>query len=129
MDIASPHQITCPFVKARYYRDLRQGKLGRDDWETSIDEIKMPELIGHRYHGFNGVTKLSVAVAAGRDSLRTGIPAAHVFPIPELEQIWQSIRDYQGFEERLSVLNDRDSVPANTDGSVTITTRPVRTGL
>jgi len=84
---------------------MRESNKDSIEYEVSLDETKMPELIAQRYHATPD-TKLLVAVSAGMDSLREEFEPAQVIVLHRTPDIRDKIRKYEDLEQTLGNLND-----------------------
>ncbi|MEB5557071.1 hypothetical protein GOP97_14990 [Vibrio cholerae] len=93
----SPLNIKDDLVRARFYRELRNGQFEYEEWEVSIDEVAMPELISLRYYGTEKLKKI-VAICAELDDLREFIEAGSLIRLPTVKWIRTRILHYCQFE-------------------------------
>ncbi|EII3125348.1 hypothetical protein [Vibrio parahaemolyticus] len=94
----SPLNIQDELIRARFYRELRDGLFEWEEWEVSIDEIRMPELISLRYYGTENLKKI-VAVCAGLDDMREYLKAGSLIRLPTIKWVRTRIRYYCQFEQ------------------------------
>lgn len=94
----SPLNIQDELVRSLFYKELRQGMPDWDEWEVSIDEIKMPELIALRYYGSTEMKRI-VAVCAGLDDMRESLQSGSLIKLPTVKWVRTRIRYYCQFEK------------------------------
>ncbi|EKO3621967.1 hypothetical protein M3896_002692 [Vibrio metschnikovii] len=94
----SPLNIQDELIRARFYRELRDGLFEWEEWEVSIDEIRMPELISLRYYGTDSLKKI-VSVCAGLDDMREYLAAGSLIRLPTIKWVRTRIRYYRQFEQ------------------------------
>lgn len=94
----SPFNIQDELIRARFYRELRDGLFEWEEWEVSIDEIRMPELVSLRYYGTESLKKI-VAVCAGLDDMREYLEAGSMIRLPTIKWVRTRIRYYCQFEQ------------------------------
>lgn len=94
----SPLNIQDELIRARFYRELRDGLFEWEEWEVSIDEIRMPELISLRYYGTDSLKKI-VSVCAGLDDMREYLTAGSLIRLPTIKWVRTRIRYYCQFEQ------------------------------
>lgn len=94
----SPLNIQDELIRARFYRELRDGLFEWEEWEVSIDEIRMPELVSLRYYGTESLKKI-VAVCAGLDDMREYLEAGRLIRLPTIKWVRTRIRYYCQFEQ------------------------------
>ncbi|MDW2094026.1 hypothetical protein R8O05_21070 [Vibrio sp. 1865] len=94
----SPLNIQDELIRARFYRELRDGLFEWEEWEVSIDEIRMPELVSLRYYGTESLKKI-VAVSAGLDDMREYLEAGSLIRLPTIKWVRTRIRYYCQFEQ------------------------------
>lgn len=94
----SPLNIQDELIRARFYRELRDGLFEWEEWEVSIDEIRMPELVSLRYYGTESLKKI-VAVCAGLDDMRKYLEAGSLIRLPTIKWVRTRIRYYCQFEQ------------------------------
>lgn len=92
-----PANIKDILIRARFYKELRQGQSDWDEWEVSLDEVAMPELISLRYYGTAQLKKI-VAECAGLDDLRGELRSGSVIKLPPVKWVRTRIRYYCEFE-------------------------------
>lgn len=92
-----PANIKDILIRARFYKELKQGQADWEEWEVSIDEIAMPELISFRYYGTPQLKKV-VAVCAGLDDLRDELKSGSIIRLPPVKWVRTRIRYYCEFE-------------------------------
>ncbi|CCO46620.1 Gp26 [Vibrio nigripulchritudo SOn1] len=89
----SPLNIQDVLIRSRFYRELRDGQFEWEEWEVSVDEIRMPELISLRYYGTASLKKI-VAVCAGLDDMRKCLEAGSHLRLPTIKWVRTRIRFY-----------------------------------
>ncbi|MCC8380062.1 hypothetical protein [Xenorhabdus sp. PB30.3] len=94
----SPLNIQDELIRARFYKELRDGLFEWEEWEVSLDEIRMPELISLRYYGTTSLKKV-VAVCAGLDDMRENLGAGSLIKLPTILWVRTRIRYYCQFEQ------------------------------
>ncbi|HDY7868870.1 TPA: hypothetical protein RQK36_003968 [Vibrio vulnificus] len=94
----SPLNIQDELIRARFYRELRDGLFEWEEWEVSIDEIRMPELISLRYYGTDSLKKI-VSVCAGLDDMREYLAAGSLIRLPTIKWVRTRIRYYCQLEQ------------------------------
>lgn len=94
----SPLNIEDELIRARFYRELMDGAFEWDEWEVSVDEIWMPELVSLRYYGTASLKKI-VAICAGLDDMRGTLQAGSLIRLPTTQWIRTRIRYYCQFEQ------------------------------
>ncbi|MBT2909699.1 hypothetical protein PL84_03765 [Vibrio anguillarum] len=94
----SPLNIQDELIRTRFYRELRNGLFEWEEWEVSLDEIRMPELISLRYYGTDSLKKI-VSVCAGLDDMRDSIDAGSLIRLPTIKWVRTRIRYYCQFEQ------------------------------
>ncbi|WFQ78148.1 hypothetical protein PXH59_00435 (plasmid) [Xenorhabdus sp. SF857] len=93
----SPLNIQDELIRVRFYKELRDGLFEWEEWEVSLDEIRMPELISLRYYGTISLKKI-VAVCAGLDDMRETLNAGSLIKLPTILWVRMRIRYYCQFE-------------------------------
>ena len=94
----SPLNIQDELIRSLFYKELRQGASDWDEWEVSVDEIKMPELIALRYYGTTEM-KAIVAICAGLDDMRDDLQSGSLIRLPSIKWVRTRIRYYCQFEQ------------------------------
>lgn len=94
-----PANIKDILIRSRFYKELKQGKSDWEEWEVSIDEIKMPDLISLRYYGTDQLKKI-VAVCAGLDDMRDELKSGSIIRLPPVKWVRTRIRYYCEFESQ-----------------------------
>lgn len=98
----SPLNIQDELIRARFYLEIRQGQaesnIEWDEYEISLDELLMPELIAFRYYGTQQLKQI-VTVAAGLDDMRGVLQAGSVIRLPSAKWVRQRIRHYMELEK------------------------------
>lgn len=101
----SPYNVDHPLIRASLYREVMTESKDDAEYEVSLDELRMPELIAQRYHATPD-TKLLVAVSAQMQTLRQELRPAQLIKLKSTPEIRASIRKYEGMENVLESLND-----------------------
>ena len=100
----SPLNIQDVLIRARFYRELQQkqsdSNVEWDEYEVSLDELLMPELISLRYYGTQQL-KSVVTVCARLDDPRKSLQAGSVIRLPPAKWVRQRIRYYMEVEGSL----------------------------
>lgn len=112
MNRLSPYNIKDPLIRASLYKEWRTGHYGQDEYEVSLDEVAMPELIALRYHS-TPRTKLTIAICSELDDLRDEIKPAKVMKLPSNIEIRDRVRYYQKLELRLKEMQVKQKLPLN----------------
>lgn len=93
----SPLNIEDDLLRGRFYREIQQGLSDWEEWEISLDEILMPELISFRYYGTQAL-KTIVVVAAGLDDMRGELAPGTTVKLPPIKWVRSRIRHYMDME-------------------------------
>ena len=93
----SPLNIEDDLLRGRFYREIQQGQFDWDEWEISLDELRMPELISYRYYGTQAL-KIIVVVAAGLDDMRGELAPGTTIKLPPIKWVRSRIRHYMEME-------------------------------
>ncbi|MCD9517054.1 hypothetical protein [Photobacterium carnosum] len=94
----SPLNIQDELIRASFYKELQKGASDWDEWEVSVDEIQMPELIALRYYGTTEMKGI-VAICAGLDDMRGDLLSGSLIRLPNIKWVRTRIRYYCQFEQ------------------------------
>lgn len=97
-----PTQLSCPMIRARLYRDIRNQhpRVSAEHWYTHTigpSEVLMPELIALRVYGLDRL-KWVVLVVAGLDDYRDKLESGETLTLPSLEWLRDRFTYYKKME-------------------------------